>query len=64
MPDLAICPKCKTGVMEARNDVFTLPALTDNKLANQLPISDGIGMLLRTSVCPKCRYVEFFVATM
>jgi hypothetical protein len=64
MPDLAICPKCKTGVMGARDDVFTLPALTDNKFANQLPVSDGIGMRLRTSVCPKCRYVEFFVATM
>lgn len=43
MPDLAICPKCKTGVMQAREDVFTLPARTDNKFANLLPVGDGIG---------------------
>lgn len=63
MPDLALCPKCKTGVMQARDDVFTLPVVTGDKFANQLPTGDEGGMPLRTTVCPKCHYAEFFVAT-
>jgi hypothetical protein len=64
MAETTYCPECKKGVMEIGNAVFTIPALMDNSFSNQPPISDRVGMPVRTAICPECRYVKLFVVKM